>query len=170
MYKHSQLIDRSNGHPFYEVDPKYFDSVKHKQANENFLAECNCNAIPANYKQPKKIRPKTTNIPKKPVPDKCVIYNQVKKHSSGVPGPWQYNTYMKWLKHPRMREFSLGPTRDKKKLKYKWMQTPGGDGKQEAPGDDVIAPDEKIKQKGIDKNASKNTMFDHIIRDNTRKN
>lgn len=105
---------------------------------------------------------------KKPVPDKNIIYNMVKKHSRGVPGPWQYNVEPKWLKHQKMREFSVGPTREVKKLAYKWMRTPGEDGKREEPEDDIFAPDEKIKQKKIDKDASKNTFFDQLIRDNTR--
>jgi len=69
-----------------------------------------------------------------------------------------------------MREFSVGVSRNVKKLQYKWMKTPGEDGKRDAPDDADIAPDEKIKQKKIDKDASKNTFFDQLIRDNTRAN
>merc|ERR1712224_740828 len=170
MGKHSQLIDRSNGYPFYEVDPKYFDCIKHKEECARFDVECNILAFPTNYKRPHKVRPRTVNAPRKPVKDKNYIYNMQKKHSQGIPGPWQYNTYNKWLKHPQTREFSMGPDRNKKKLKYKWMQTPGEDGKQEAAGEDVLAPERKYKQGKIDMTATKNTLFDQINRDNTRQN
>ena len=96
MYKHSQLIDRSNGLDCYEVDPKYFDPILHKKANEAYDIECNCNAFPTKYDKPKKVRPRTS-VSKKPVPDKNIIYNMVKKHPRQVPGPWQYNVFPKWL-------------------------------------------------------------------------
>jgi len=72
-----------------------FDPVKHKGANEHYDQECNCNAFPGKYEKPKKIRPKTS-VQKKEFPDKNCIYTMMKKHSKGVPGPWQYNVFPKW--------------------------------------------------------------------------
>ena len=170
MYVNAQLIDNTYADEAYEVDPKYFDSTKHKAHCEHYDVECNCYAIPGNYKRPKKERPKTTAPgPRKPVKDKNIIFNEVKKHSRNVPAPWQYNVFPKWLKHPKNRDFTTGVGRTQKKLQYNWMRTPHSDGKRTPPGEEVLAADPKFKQKKCVQTASKNTMFDSLIRDNTRK-
>jgi hypothetical protein len=170
MYVNAQLIDNTYADDHYEVKPKYFDTVEHQKHNAIFDNECNCYGRQEEYKKPKKVRPRTTTGgPKKPVKDKNIIFNMTKKHSQNIPGPWQYDVFPKWLKHPRNRDFCNGVSRAQKKLQHAWSKTPHSDGKRTPPGEAELAADPKIRQRKIDPTASKHTMFDNLIRDNTRK-
>lgn len=107
MYHYSKLINNDFANSFYKTPYREFDHIKSIENKKYWKYNTN----------PKIKRQKEDRLTKE---SRERDFELIKKHSKGVPAPWNYELWPKWMKGPNAREVQEKLTREKKKMLKKW--------------------------------------------------